>query len=613
MDNPFRKTILNLLAFLVLSTIIAVIYSNTLGSPFVFDDIANIVFNKSIRLQEINLASLKSLKALNPNKLRFFPNLSFGLNYYADGLNVFGFHLVNIAIHSATAFVFYLLACITLSLSPEFKSDKIREVAFAAAFLWAVHPLQTNAVTYVVQRTTSIATLFCLLCVYTYAKARLARGTYAKTLLFGVTVLTGVMALFSKENSAMLPLMLLGYEFFFLRKPQSLTRHNKKLLAWVAVLFFLFALISWFYLNISLDRVLKDFSGMNFSLGQRLLTETRVILHYLSLLLLPLPSRLNLAYDFPLSTGLISPPQTMLAIIGIGSLLLLIFLLFRRHRLTSFALFWLLLNLSIESSIIPLDIIFEHRMYMPAMFLFLAVCGWCYRMAGDKMVLVRTSILATAIILSIFTWQRNNVWQSEISLWADIVHKAPGSMRNNLNLGHVLSKAKKFHEAEQYLQQAIAIGYNDKSGNFSEAYTKQYLLAAHENLGYVYYGLQNYPGAISEIERAFALDPRRADLIVTLGKYYAKMNKHQIAYEYFQKAASKGIESVDLYNNWAVSSFQLGEIDQAIGLLKFSIKLEPDHSESHYNLGIAYSAKGMHSEAQEQMSIAFRLRNQTNK
>ena len=608
MDNYLRKIIWSTFALLILSGIIIAIYANTFGSPFVFDDNVNIVFNESIRLQEINWQSIKSMTALNPNKWRFIPNLSFGLNYYAGGFNVFGFHLVNIVIHIATAFVFYLLSLTTLKLSQEFQgSNKTREIAIAAALLWAVHPLQTNAVTYIVQRMTSMSTLFCMICLYSYARGRLARNARAKAWLFVAAVLSASMALLSKESSAMLPFMILGYEFFFLHQPQYRVRHNNRSLAGIVLMLILFTLICWLYLDTNLARLLRDYSSMNFTLGQRLLTETRVVLHYLSLLFLPLPSRLNLIYDFPLSTGLMAPPQTMLAILVIGSLALLIFFLFKRYRLASFALFWLLLNLSIESSIIPMDIIFEHRMYMPAMFLMLAATTWCYKKASNSSI-VRAAILTAVVVLSLFTWQRNNVWQSEISIWSDIVDKAPGSMRNNLNLGNVLTQAKKYQEAEFYLQKGIAIGQNDKSGSYSEAFTRQYLSRGHENLGYVYYYLHDYPRAIEEIELAFNIDPGRADLLETLGVYYAKMNNHQTAYDYFQKAALKGSESPDFYNNWAVSTFQLGRIDQAISLLKFSIKLDPEDPESHYNLGIAYSAKGMLDKAQEEMALAIRLR-----
>ena len=301
------------------------------------------------------------------------------------------------------------------------------------------------------------------------------------------------------------------------------------------------------------------------------------------------------------------PPETILAVLGLGALVVLIFWLYRRDRLTSFALFWFLANLVIESSFIALEIIFEHRMYMPSMFLILAATAWLYRAVANKPAVARTALLAAAIILSLFTWQRNSVWKSEISLWTDVLNKAPGSMRAHGNLGNAFSKAYKYKEAEKYLLQAVSIGHNDRSGNYSSNYMQKYLAKVHDNLSLVYRELQQYQKAINEASLALELDPARPDPLVTLGIVYSKLDKHQKAYDHFLTAATKGVESVDLYNNWAVSSYNLGKIDQSINLLKQSLELDPEHPESHYNLGIAYSSKGMFEEAQREMQMAMKL------
>jgi tetratricopeptide (TPR) repeat protein len=162
---------------------------------------------------------------------------------------------------------------------------------------------------------------------------------------------------------------------------------------------------------------------------------------------------------------------------------------------------------------------------------------------------------------------------------------------------------------ERHLLQAVSIGHNDKSGNFSSEYMQKYLAKVHDNLSLVYREMQQYKKAIVEANLALELDPSRPDPLITLGIVYSKMGQHPKAYDYFLTAAMKGAESVDLYNNWAVSSYNLGKIDQSITLLKKSITLDPDHPESHYNLGIAYSSKGMLEEAQREMQMAMKLRN----
>jgi hypothetical protein len=247
------------------------------------------------------------------------PNISFALNYYFGGSDVFGYHLVNILIHIAVAFTFFLLARTTLNLpvlAGRFQQSS--EIACAAALLWAVHPLQTNAVTYIVQRMTSMATLFFLLTLLFYVWARVHDKIDTKKIFFfGVSALFGIMALLSKETSGMLPVIIIGYEFFFLRRTAETASNRQKVLLFCGGLL-VFLVICWLFLgNDPLARILSSYSHREFTLGQRLLTETRIIFHYLTLLILPLPSRLNLAYDYQLSTGLLAPPQTLLAIFGI--------------------------------------------------------------------------------------------------------------------------------------------------------------------------------------------------------------------------------------------------------------------------------------------------------
>jgi len=347
----------HLFAFFVLALFIASLYANTFHSPFIFDDVSNIQQNLLVKQTELSWEGLKKVATLSPNKRRILPNISFALNYFFDGSTVWGYHLVNIIIHIGVAFVFYLLARTTLALPVNARRfPRTGEVALMAALIWAVHPLQTNGVTYIVQRMTSMATLFFLLSLLCYVKGRIHdRFDLKKTALFGASALFGIMALLSKEISGMLPVIILGYEFFFLRQPQTKTRDRQKVLLFYGGAIVAFLVICFLFLGSDpLVRILTDFNHREFTLTQRLLTEPRIIFHYLTLLVLPLPSRLNLVYDYQLSTGLMAPPQTLLAITGLVVLAWLISFLYKRDRLAGFAIFWLLANLFIESSFIAL-------------------------------------------------------------------------------------------------------------------------------------------------------------------------------------------------------------------------------------------------------------------
>ena len=230
MSSPNKIIRNNILVLLFFLAAILLLYTNTFQSPFTFDD-SQIHNNYFITKDNISWENLKLVPTMSPNRLRMLPNLTFAFNYNLGGSAVWGYHLVNIIIHVAVTFVFYLLAKATLNLPCLVnRFQRSTEIAIAAALLWAVHPLQTNAVTYIVQRMTSMATLFFLLSLLCYIKARIAENGSKKTILFAATVLLGVMALLSKENSGMLPIMILGYEIFLLYKPGQEKKNRKTLL-----------------------------------------------------------------------------------------------------------------------------------------------------------------------------------------------------------------------------------------------------------------------------------------------------------------------------------------------------------------------------------------------
>lgn len=203
------------LALIVVAIVCCLVYSNSLQAPFVFDDMHNFVENPYTQIKEISGKNLWYAASRSPSRNRWLPNISFGLNYYFGERDPIGYHLVNIFIHLLTGLVLYSLALKTLSLPNMIRYDRFRhEIALSAASLWLLHPVQTNAVTYLVQRMTSMATLFCLLSLLLYAYGRTASS--GKQLgYYLAAICVGFMALVSKENSYMLPVMIGGYEIFF--------------------------------------------------------------------------------------------------------------------------------------------------------------------------------------------------------------------------------------------------------------------------------------------------------------------------------------------------------------------------------------------------------------
>ncbi|HER40154.1 MAG TPA: hypothetical protein ENO10_02945, partial [Salinimicrobium catena] len=369
---------------LVLMVVPCIVYFNSFDVPFVFDDLSNISDNQKVHLYNLDLENIKKATFSGLSSNRWLPNLSIALNYYYGATDTWGYHLVNLVIHVLVGLVVYFLFFLTLTMPVvSFSSIRAREISLFAALIWSLHPLQTNAVTYIVQRMTSMAALFFLLSLLFYVLARLQRGHFLKRFsLFFASFLLGIMALVSKENAYMLPLIIVAYELYFFSDSRESINLKKTLLIGCPAILTVFAL-SWMFLGknpfLLFDSILKGYELRDFNLTERLLTESRIFFYYIGLIILPLPSRLNLLHDYTLSKSLTAPPQTLIALLGIGLFLFIIYYFFRRNRLLSFALFWFFANLLIESTIVPLRLIFEHRLYLPSVMLILLAIVSLYK------------------------------------------------------------------------------------------------------------------------------------------------------------------------------------------------------------------------------------------
>ena len=191
----------------------------------------------------------------------------------------------------------------------------------------------------------------------------------------------------------------------------------------------IFILVAGIYLGPDfVTRIKEGYEMRGWSPTERILTQLRVVIFYLSLLIYPNPSRLNLDHDFPISHSLFSPFTTFLSFLLIISLIILSILLIKRNRLVSYAILWFLGNLVIESSIIPLEMVFEHRLYLPSMGLIILVVALCFHLPGRRWRNLIVSIFIPLILLfSYWTYIRASVWSNQISLWSDAVKKSPNS------------------------------------------------------------------------------------------------------------------------------------------------------------------------------------------
>jgi tetratricopeptide (TPR) repeat protein len=553
---------------LVLATI--ALYVPTLNYAFHLDDQVNIWGNSYIQISSLSIDELIKAGFESPNNKRPVANISFALNYYFNGLNVNGFHIVNILIHALTGIILFYFVKITISLPLiRDKLGEYRLVPFFTAIIWLVHPLHTQSVTYIVQRMNSMAAMFFIMSMLFYVNARLAPERVKKIMFFVFSFIAGIFALGSKQNTATLPLFILLYEWYFFQDLRLKT--SKKQLFLIAVLGCLFGFVLFFFLGGSpLSKLFPDYSGRPFTMAQRLLTQSRVVLHYISLLIYPSPARLNLDYDFLLSNSLFSPPTTFVAILMIVGMLGFSIYAARKNRLYSFCILWFLGNLVIESSTIPLEIIYEHRTYLPSMMVIFLFVILLYQGVKNKYIFI-TFLVSLALFFSFWTYNRNAVWQDGLSLWTDCQAKSPNKPRVNQNFGGELLSANRVEEAILVLQKALYL-YKKQvefQKNVNPHKTSDYL----SNLANAYRVNGEYNKAIFYYNKALEEYYYSARIHYPLGLCYAKIGRLEEAIYHYKEALKQAPYSPYLGVQSNISMMKKS-LDNAVRMLNFIKKTQ---------------------------------------
>jgi tetratricopeptide (TPR) repeat protein len=580
------------LFLLSLALLVILIYANTLGSPFIFDSRNNIESNPHIRISKITLNDLTEAAFKSPAKQRPLSNISFALNYYLHGYNVVGFHVVNILIHISTGFLLYLFVKTTFC-TPALRSryGNYMWISFFTAAVWMVHPLQTQSVSYIVQRMNSLAAMFYILSILLYARFRLSGQQRKKWWLFSGCILAGIMALASKQTAATLPVFIIVYEWYFFRNLDLKWLKNHILLLTGCLL--LAAVIALALLGSNpLDGILEGYKGRDFTLTQRLLTESRVVIFYLSQLLWPHPSRLNLDHDFALSNSLLDPMTTFFSIFTIAALIGLAVVTARKQRLLSFCIVWFFGNLVIESSILPLEIIFEHRVYLPSMMFSLIVVLFVSRWVKPTW-LQAVLLCAMVTVGAVWTYERNTVYSDRITFWQDCVDKSPRKARPYNNLGVALADQGYHDKALKKYREALQIDphYQDPVANIGLSLAEQGKMEE----------------SITQFLKALEINPKDYKTLNNLGASLIVVDRHAEAVQYLSEAITLDPYYAQAHNNLGVARQHQGRIEEAIDHFSTAVQLDPDYVQAYNNLGIILANQGRFKEAIAQFSAALKV------
>lgn len=471
-EEDMKKRLFDFLIILLLAVLAFIAYSNTFDASFQMDDDVNIVSNENVHMEELSWEGL--LRAAFPGPDDMVPQrpvalATFALNYYFGGLDVFGYHLVNIIIHIITGIGVYLLAKVTLetdscrgalpsapvrtgSMSGHGKASAI--IAALAAVLWLVTPVQTQAVTYIVQRMTSMASLFYIWAFLFYVMGRLADTTRGRITYFSLTLLFFLSAIGTKPTSVTFPLMLIVYEFCFFQK-----KGGEKAFFW-GVLVCLAVTAGLLYLlrgNIALDLFMKA----DYAMKERIYTEARIVIFYTILLFFPIPSKMAVYHDFQFSRGLLYPVSTLPALLLVVGAIAISVYRIRRDPVVSFFSLWYFINILAESLYPAIYPAFEHRLYLPSAGFFIVIAILLSRFWGTlgsrrKPVLLFAMIFIH-LLFSVNTYGRNKDWHDPISLWEDNVRKSPMIPKPHEILGMTYLMKGGLDKAEKELNEAMRL------------------------------------------------------------------------------------------------------------------------------------------------------------
>jgi hypothetical protein len=567
-----RVQLAGLLCALVV--IVAVTYRGASGNEFHFDDYDNIVRYSPVRMDQFELQSLADAFMHPMIEHRNVPSLTFAIDWWRGGGEARAFLQTNVLLHILTTLSLFGFVVQLLRRWAAEQSHAVMLAAFAAAAIWAVHPINSQAVNLIVQRMAILAALFVLLSLSCYLIARTTSRTW-RIPWFVAAVAFGLLGAFSKENAWILPLLLLGVEYGVIRHRRELIRGPQD---WL-LLSLPFLVAVFVVLDLALevgpisDSLVGAYDYRSFSMVERLLTQPRVIFFYLSLVLWPLPGRFSLEHAFPVSTSLLAPPTTLICILGLVVLLLAALWLFARptSRIVGLLLLWPFATLAIESSFVPLELVFEHRMYMPMVglvaLLGIAILSLARRYPGREIALAGTVALAT-IGLSFSTSVRTNDWRDALALQVDAVRKAPDSPRAWTNLG---------------LQRYMA---GDKAGAIDALETALELSdgkepKALEHLGVIYLDRGELDRAEALIDQVYRQQWSRPEPSVLnhKGEVELARERYASAVEFFARAIDAAPWNRVYYWNIALAYEGLGECELALRSWRDYLERETDPSQ----------------------------------
>lgn len=592
-------------------------YANSWTGPFVYDDIPALEENTTIR----NLADLRQV--LSPPRGGFTVsgrpvlNLSFALNYAAGGLDVRGYHYTNFAIHALATLLLFGLVRRTLQLPVwrEKYGTAALPLAFVTAALWGLHPLQTESVTYLVQRAESLMGLFYLATLYGFVRSVSSPAPW-RWQCFSVGACLLGMA--TKENMVSAPVLVLCLDGILVADGFAAAwRRRRGYYAALAACWLLLAALV--FDNGGGARGGTAGLGTGLPLFAYHLTQGPAIVRYLTLSVWPSPlifERGPLWVDNPW----VALPQVAVVLALVGATL---FAVWRRSALGLAGL--LFFAVLAPTSLVPggLQMIAEHRMYLSLAAVLLPIVCLAWRWGGRAAL---AALLAAGVALGAVTHRRNYDYRSELALWQDTVEKSPNTVAED-NYGGVLQRLgghaeslphyerslrlqpDNVHALTLYAHALLMLGRTEQArGYLQRALQVQPDYAeAHLRLGMLADALGRPAEALGAYTRTVQLRPNKAEAHYGRGSALAALGRFEEARAAFAEAVRLLPNSVEAHTNLGTALLMLGRPAEAVPCYETALRLRPDHPSAHNNLGLALAQMGRVAEAAAHFATAVQL------
>ncbi len=560
-------------------------WAGSFAGPFVFDDLPSILENESIRrLWPLDGVLLPDQAGGLTTSGRPLLNFSFALNYALSGTAVWSYHAANLAIHAGATLLLFGFVRRTL-LTPVLRAyfgGRATVLAAVVAAFWALHPLQTESVTYVVQRAESLAGFFFLLTLYAFARG--ADGGPRAGRWYFTSVIACVLGMATKEIVAAAPLLVLLWDRTFVSGDwrAAWRRHGRVHLALAA---------GWLLLAVLVVTTAGRGGTAGFSAGispwHYALTQCRALMTYLGLAVWPSP----LVFDYGLDTerhlGAVLPQAlAVCALLGATAWAVV------RRPVWGFLGAWFFVLLAPSSSFVPIvtQTMAEHRLYLP-----LAAPAALVMLALSR---VRVANLARlwpvpAAALALLTAARNRDYRSDLALWSDTVAKLPANARAHNNLGLAQFRSGAIDAAVASYGRALAL-----RPEYPET---------HYNLGVAYAQLGRIDEAIASYGRALGVQPDYPEALNNLGNALVRAGRAAEALARYEEAARRRPAFAEAHNNLGNALAQLDRGAEAEPHFRRALALRPGYAEAHYNWGNALAAAGRMPEALARYEAAVKL------